>query len=73
MTTADNQAYFCTITINRKGSDDYRAFLHWADRGTMLLYEIRGYGATAGQAADSAYNYYVTARDQHSDCVGEWK
>lgn len=52
--------HFLSIKIQEKGrGQDYRAFLTFADSDTMMAYEIRGYGSTAGQAADAAYTRYA--------------
>ena len=66
---------FLSITIQEKGrGDDYRAFLDWADRDTMTVYQIRGYGDTPGKAADDAYaNYESEDRDFHVTDFWEWK
>lgn len=50
--------HFLKITIQEKGSDDYRAFLDFADRETMMVYQIRGYGGTPGDAANDVWVRY---------------
>jgi hypothetical protein len=65
--------HFLRITIQEKGNNDFRAFLEWADRKTMSLYEIRGYGDTPGKAADNAYAEYIEDREFYSDYIGVWE
>ena len=65
--------HFMSITIHEKGKgDDYRAFLHFADRETMTAYEIRGYGDTPGKAADDAYAHYES-EDRYYHVTDEWE
>ena len=64
--------YFCGITVQSKGSDDWRAFLMWADRTTMKAYDIRGYGSTPGIAADDAYRRFSISRDFYSTDERDW-
>jgi hypothetical protein len=64
--------YFMSITIHEKSKgDDYRAFLNFADRETMMAYEIRGYGDTPGKAADDAYARFAGG-DPHAFVTDEW-
>lgn len=67
---------FLNIVTQCKGSvndKDWRAFLHWGDSYNGMMYTIRGYGETPGQAADDAFQKFV------EDPVGnitdrcEWK
>ena len=64
---------FLKITIHEKGKgDDYRAFLDFADRETMTVYQIRGYGDTPGKAADDAYARYES-EDRYDHVTDEWE
>ena len=64
--------HFQKITIQEKSKgDDYRAFLDWADSETMMVYQIRGYGSSPGQAADDAYAKYEEDREHYAQ--DEWK
>ncbi len=62
--------HFGNIVINQKASDDYRAFLYWRDENNDC-WEIRGYGLTAGKAADDAYSRYEQDREFHSNFYPE--
>ena len=65
--------HFLTITINEKGiGEDYRAFLTFAERDTMTVFEIRGYGDTPGEAADDAYHRFETDREKYIEDSWEW-
>ena len=65
--------HFMSITIHEKGKgDDYRAFLNFADRETMMVYEIRGYGNTPGAAADDAYAHYES-EDRYDFVTDRWE
>lgn len=65
--------HFINITIQSKGVDDWRAFLDWGDDKYMMRYQLRGYGATPGQAADDAWSKYTEDRDFYISCEEEWK
>lgn len=66
--------YFLQITIQSKATDDFRAFLDWADRDTMTVYQLRGYGATPVQATEDAWlKYNSPDRDLHIQDSWEWK
>lgn len=66
--------HFLTITINEKGiGEDYRAFLTFAERDTMTVFEIRGYGDTPGKAADDAYAKYKEDPYFYVEDSWEWK
>lgn len=65
--------HFLNITIQRKGGDDFRAFLDWADSETMTQYQLRGYGDTPGRAADDAWAKYERDRDYYIEGECEWK
>lgn len=60
---------FQDIVIQSKDDkEDFRAFLHCKDSDGSS-WEIRGYGSTAGQAADDAWERYQTGED-HWSCYG---
>jgi hypothetical protein len=61
------------ITINKKGQEDYRAFLEWGDYETMLRYQIRGYGDTPGKAADNAYAKWLEDPEVHAEYSEVWE
>ena len=63
--------HFLDITIQKKSNEDWRAFLDWADDETMIVYQLRGYGSTPGEAADQAYAKYNEDRDHYIE--GSWK
>jgi hypothetical protein len=50
--------YFANIIIQEKSqNEDYRSFAHFTDNDGNK-WEIRGYGATPGIAADDAYTKF---------------
>ena len=64
---------FLQIAIQEKShGEDYRSFLDFADSITMTAYQIRGYGATPGQAADDAYSKY-NSENREFHVVDEWE
>jgi hypothetical protein len=65
--------HFLNITIQSKASDDWRAFLDWADDSTMTRYQLRGYGSTPGEAADDAWKRYNEDRDFYIEDESVWK
>ena len=65
--------HFLQITIQSKASDDFRAFLDWADGDSMTVYQLRGYGDTPGKAADNAWQKYNEDRNYHIIDTWEWK
>jgi hypothetical protein len=67
--------HFLTITIQEKagGPGDYRAFLNFGDDEDKMVYQIRGYGLTPGQAADDAYNKFLEDPFIHYEDEWEWK
>ena len=65
--------HFLKITVQSKASDDFRAFLDWADSDTMTRYQLRGYGSTPGEAATDAWNKYNDDRDFYVEHKEEWK
>jgi hypothetical protein len=64
--------HFLDITIQCKGSNDFRAFLDWADDQLMMRYQLRGYGSTPGQAADDAWRRYTENRDSYIEYECAW-
>lgn len=64
--------HFLNITIQCKGTDDFRSFLNWADSETMKLYQLRGYGSTPGEAADNAWSKYVDDRNSYIEHEEDW-
>jgi hypothetical protein len=65
--------HFLRIVIQEKSyGEDYRAFLEFADSDTMTVYQIRGYGATPGNAADNAYSKY-DSDDREMNVQDEWE
>lgn len=65
--------HFLQITVQQKARDDYRAFLDWGDDQEMMVYQIRGYGDTPGQAADDAYRKFQEDPELHVQGGWEWK
>lgn len=65
--------HFQKITVQEKGVGDYRAFLDWADSDKMMVFQIRGYGLTPGQAADDAYAKYREDREGYTEDMWEWE
>ena len=65
--------HFLNITIQSKSTDDFRAFLDWADSDTMTRYQLRGYGSTPGEAATDAWNKYNGDRDSYISDEEYWK
>lgn len=63
---------FLSITIQEKGTDDYRAFLDWANKSTMTRYQLRGYGATPHAAAEDAWKKYNEDRDFYIEHEEPW-
>lgn len=49
---------FRKIIIQEKSSDDWRSFLSFYSEETEVLYQIRGYGSTPGEAADDVYKTF---------------
>lgn len=58
--------HFLQIIINEKIVGDYRAFLHARvtsnnnKDGPDRIWELRGYGKTAGESADDVYKKYLS-------------
>jgi hypothetical protein len=72
--------HFLQIVIQSKGiiakgspQEDFRAFLQFADSETMKVYELRGYGDTAGGAADDAWRRYKEDPLFYIEDSWEWK
>ena len=66
--------HFLQITLQAKSEqEDWRAFLEWADRDSMMVYQLRGYGATPGAAAENAWLKYNEDRDSYIEDSWEWK
>jgi hypothetical protein len=65
--------HFLQIAIQKKASDDFRAFLDWADSDEMMVYQLRGYGSTPGQAADDAYAKYADEDFRDSQVTDCWE
>lgn len=66
--------HFLKITLQAKSTtEDWRAFLDWADSDTMTVYQLRGYGSTPGQAAEDAWASYNEDRDAYITDSWEWK
>ena len=62
--------YFGNIVIQSKNDvDDFRAFAHVRDTKGQW-WELRGYGKTAGDAADSAWERF-TGGESYWDIYGE--
>lgn len=68
-----NNIHFLGITVYAKSSNDFRAFLDWADSETMTRYQLRGYGATPGASADDAWQKYNGDRDSYITDQQFWK
>lgn len=49
---------FRQIIIQEKSHDDWRSFLFFYSEETEVLYSLRGYGKTPGEAADDAYKTF---------------
>jgi hypothetical protein len=65
--------HFLNITLQAKSEkEDWRAFLDWADRDTMKRYQLRGYGATPGEAADDAWRRFNEDKWHYCEFEQEW-
>ena len=49
---------FRQIIIQEKAPDDQRSFLTFYSEETDVIYQIRGYGSTPGEAADDAHKTF---------------
>lgn len=72
--------HFLQIVIQSKGpitkdsrQEDFRSFLQFADSETMRVYELRGYGYTAGESADNAWRRYNEDPWFYVEDSWEWK
>lgn len=72
--------HFLKIVIQSKGKitedsdkEDFRSFLQWADSEEMMVYELRGYGETPGEAADDAWSRYKEDPWHYVEDSWEWK
>lgn len=67
--------YFLQIIVRCKSEpdNDWRSFLQWADRDEMMVYEIRGYGQTPGEASEDAWKLFKEDAELHSSDRWEWK
>ena len=52
---------FLQIKIQEKSSNDWRSFLSFYSKETNVIYGLRGYGSTPGEAAEDAW---VTFNDE---------
>ncbi len=67
--------YFLQIVVQAKSipDNDWRAFLTWADQEKMMVYEIRGYGKSPGEASEDAFQKFNDDAPFHSTDEWEWK
>ena len=67
--------YFLQIVVRAKSEidNDWRAFLQWADRDEMMVYEIRGYGDSAGAAVIDAQKKFAEDPLENATDYWEWK
>ena len=49
---------FLKMVIEEKCCNDWRAFLSFYSRETNVVYGLRGYGSTPGEAADYAWKKF---------------
>jgi hypothetical protein len=49
---------FLEMIINEKCSNDWRSFLSFYSKETNVVYRLRGYGSTPGEAADDAWKTF---------------
>jgi len=49
---------FLQIKIQEKSSNDWRSFLSFYSKETNVIYRLRGYGSTPGEAADDAWENF---------------
>ncbi len=49
---------FLQIAIQEKDSNDWRSFLSFYSKETDVIYGLRGYGSTPGEAADDAWKTF---------------
>ena len=67
--------YFLQIVVNCKSipDNDWRSFLQWANRDEMMVYEIRGYGSSPGEASEDAYKKFNDDPEFYAEDQWEWK
>ena len=67
--------YFLQIVVNCKSipDNDWRSFLQWANRDEMMVYEIRGYGKSPGEASEDAYKKFNEDAQFYAEDQWEWK
>lgn len=67
--------YFLQIVVRAKSEidNDWRSFLQWADRDEMMVYEIRGYGQSSGEASEDAYKKFKEDAQFYAEDHWEWK
>jgi hypothetical protein len=49
---------FLQIKIQEKCANDWRSFLSFYSKETDVIYRLRGYGSTPGEAADDAWEKF---------------
>lgn len=49
---------FLQMKIQEKSSNDWRSFLSFYSKETDVIYGLRGYGSTPGEAADDAWKTF---------------
>ena len=65
--------HFLKITVQSKGTDDFRSFLDFADSEEMMVYQIRAQGATPTEAVDQVWKYFNSEdRDFFIEDSWEW-
>jgi hypothetical protein len=62
---------FLQIRLEEKSRDeDWRAFLDFASRETMVVYTLRGYGSSPGEAATDAWNTFIDPEERFWEISG---
>ena len=66
---------FLQIVVHCKSipDNDWRSFLQWANRDEMMVYEIRGYGSSPGEASEDAYKKFNEDAQFYAEDQWEWK
>ena len=49
---------FVQMIVQEKCSNDWRSFLSFYSKETNVIYGLRGYGSTPGEAADNAWEKF---------------
>ena len=49
---------FVQMIVQEKCSNDWRSFLSFYSKETDVIYRLRGYGSTPGEAADNAWETF---------------